>query len=147
MTGRPTKLNEETQARIVQGIMLGGTYELSAKYGGVSYNTFNEWMKRGAAENARRVSPSVKEHTAKWNNEQPFVEFYEAIKEAEGEAAILWLAKIEKAAIDHWQAAAWKLERRYPNDYGRQVQDLHVMGKEEEPIIIKVLKGVSVDDL
>ena len=135
-TGRPTKLTEETQTKIVQGIKLGATYELAAQYGGISYNTFNEWMKRGDAEIKRRSGPNVKENTTKWDTEEPFVEFYEAIKETEGEAAILWLAKIEKAATDNWQAAAWKLERRYPNNYGRQVQDVYHTHKNPVPVTL-----------
>ena len=105
---RKSKLTPETQARIVEAIELGATYELAAQYGGVAYNTFNDWMKEGAAAQA-----GVK------------VEFYEAIKAAEGNAVTGWLRKIEAAATDgNWQAAAWKLERRYPRDYGRTVQDV-----------------------
>lgn len=109
---RPTKLTPQVQQRIVQAIALGSTYELAAGYGGIAYNTFNEWMKAGAAAKSGR-----------------FLEFYEAVKEAEGAAAVGWLAKIEKAANDGaWQAAAWKLERRYPQSYGRQVHE--VQGKD-----------------
>lgn len=104
---RPTKLTPDAHKRIVQAIQLGATYELAAQYGGVAYNTFNEWMKAGA---------EVKSG--------PFRELYEAVKEAEGKGAIGWLAKIEAAANDgSWQAAAWKLERRYPHEYGRTVVD------------------------
>lgn len=131
--GRPSKLTADTQERIAQGISLGATYELAAQYGGVSYNTFNEWMKRGKIEAERREKNSVKEGTVKWDNEQPYLEFYETIKEAEINAVIKWLAKIEKAASGGtWSAAAWKLERRYPHDYGRSVKE--VTGKDGEPI-------------
>jgi cell wall assembly regulator SMI1 len=41
---------------------------------------------------------------------------------AEGQAVIRWLEQIEHAAMQgNWQAAAWKLERRYPDQYGRHV--------------------------
>lgn len=110
--GRPSKLTPDTQKRICDAIRVGATYELAAQYGRVTYNTFNEWMKRGEAARSGR-----------------FFEFYEAVKSAEGEAAIKWLAVIDKAAADSWQAAAWKLERRYPNDYGRTVQDVKHSGE------------------
>lgn len=91
----------------MQAIQLGATYALAAQYGGVTYETFNNWMNKGEAARSG-----------------VYFQFFNAIKEAEGKGAIGWLAKIEKAANDgSWQAAAWKLERRYPEQYGRQVKD------------------------
>ena len=55
----------------------------------------------------------------------PLAEFHARLTEAEGRAAIGWLAKIEKVANEgDWKAAAWKLERRYPETYGRTFQKL-----------------------
>lgn len=94
--GRTSKFTPETVQKIKQAIELGATYELAAAYGGIAASTFYEWM-----------------------NAKP--EFSESIKSSEGLAAVKWLAKIEQAATDgNWQAAAWKLERRYPDSYGRQ---------------------------
>lgn len=119
--GRPTKLTPETQKRIVDGIRMGATYELAAQYGGVSYDTFNNWIKAGV--DAKSGS---------------YFEFFNAVKRAEGEAAIGWLAKIEKAANDgEWQAAAWKLERRYPQNYGRHVQE--IQGKDGSQLTLRVV--------
>ena len=104
---RPTELTPEVHRLIVQGILLGATYELAAGYGGVTYDTFNNWMKRG-----KREKSGI------------FFELFKAVEQAKGKAAIQWLAKIEAAANDGaWQAAAWKLERRYPGEYGRTVID------------------------
>lgn len=108
---RPTKLNPTTQERICQAIRVGATYQLAAQYGGVTYKTFNEWMKAG--EDAQKGI---------------YREFCEAVKKAEADAAMRWLALIDQAATMQWQAAAWKLERRYPEDYGRQVKDTRLSG-------------------
>lgn len=103
--GVPTKRTPENLQKIVQAIKLGATYELAAAYAGMHYDTFNEWRK-----------------------DDP--DFSEAIKQAEGQAAVLLLAKIEQAATDgNWQAAAWKLERRYPKMYGRTVQEQEHSGE------------------
>jgi len=107
MAGRKTKLTPETQARIVDAIKVGSTYEIAAAYGGIAYNTLNEWLKAGEA-----ATVGI------------FRDFYEAVKKAEGEAAVQWLTVIEKASTEQWQAAAWKLERRYPQQYGKQVQEV-----------------------
>lgn len=105
---RPTKLTQEVKKRIVAAIKQGATYELSSQYGGIHYDTFNRWMKQGQEE-----------------TEGEFCQFYEAIKKAEGEAVVGWLRKIEASARDgNWQAAAWKLERRYPKDYGKQLHEI-----------------------
>lgn len=121
---RPSKLTPEAQAHIVRAIELGATYELAAGYGGISYDTFNAWMKRGekAASGMYR-------------------QFYEAVKGAESRAAVRWLARIDLA--DTWQAAAWKLERRYPRDYGRRVWE-HT-GADGGPIQLAI-NGVILDD-
>lgn len=131
---RPSKLTADVQDRIVEALKLGATFELAAQYGGVSYHSFNLWRKRGAAELERvanaRKNASIRE------SERPYVEFYEATKKAEGEAAVAWLERIEQAARDGaWQAAAWKLERRYPQQYGRTVTE-HQGGDPERPIPI-----------
>lgn len=109
---RPEKLTPEVQKAIVTAIELGATYDLAARYAGITYQTFCNWMT--AAETAK---------TGK------FVEFAEGVAEAEGRAVVGWLEKIEQAAGNgNWQAAAWKLERRYPHSYGRQVQELQHSG-------------------
>lgn len=109
---RPTKYTPETVAKIVEAIKIGATYELAAGYAGISYETFNTWMK---------AKP----------------QFSEQVKKAEGVAAMVWLAKIEKAASEgEWQAAAWKLERRYPRQYGRNVTQMELTGKDGGPIAV-----------
>lgn len=110
---RRSKYTPDVVKRLTDAIRLGATYELACGYAGISFETFNEW---------RKAKP----------------EFSEAVKEAEGGAAVGWLARIEQAAKDGtWQAAAWKLERRYPQDYGRTVQE-HV-GKDGEPLVLGLL--------
>lgn len=134
MTGRPTALTPEVHDRIVSAVRMGATYALAAMYGGVTYETLNNWRNRGAAELERIEGGKGRKVRKK---EAPFVHFFNAIKEAEGAAAVGWLAKIEKAASDgNWQAAAWKLERRYPSDYGRKVTELTGEGGGE--VVIRV---------
>ena len=120
--GRPSKLTAESQKRITDAIRVGATYELAAQYGGVAYNTFNEWMKAGAAASSGKLR-----------------EFYDAVKGAEGDAAIKWLAVIDKAALEQWQAAAWKLERRYPREYGRQIVQNEVSGPDGGELRVVVM--------
>ena len=94
---RPTKYTPETAKKITDAIRVGATHKLACDYAGIDEGTLANWRKR-------------------------YSDFSDAIKEAEGGAVVKWLALIDKAAQDGtWQAAAWKLERRYPREYGRQV--------------------------
>lgn len=119
---RPSKLTPDVQDRIVEALKLGATFELAAQYGGISYHAFNMWRKRGAAELERVANARTRSSIRA--SERPFVEFFEVTKKAEAEAAVTWLDRIEQAAKGGvWQAAAWKLERRYPQQYGRTVTE------------------------
>lgn len=119
--GRPTKLTPETVTKLTTAIKAGATYVLACKYAGISYPTFTLWQRMAEAEIERRQNPRVKEGTQEWTTGEEFIAFLTAVQKAEAEAALTWLLRIETATIDHWQAAAWKLERRYPHDYGRTV--------------------------
>lgn len=84
---------------------MGLTHELAAAYGGVSDDSFMRWRKNNAA-------------------------FADLIREAEAQAAFVWLSSIELAARQgEWTAAAWKLERRFPNGYGKRLPDLAADGE------------------
>ena len=121
--GRPSKFTPEVRNRILTAIRNGNTYEASAHYGGVSYDTLREWIKRGQEETAGEFS-----------------EFFEAIKSAEAKAEVESVALIRQAAQEgQWQAAAWFLERRKPSEWGRK--DRHeVSGINGEAIKHEVTK-------
>ena len=90
--------------KLEQAILIGATYDLAAKYAGISEKTFKHW--RDKAETAAEGTP--------------LAQLRERLRQAEGRAAIGWLAKIERVANEgDWKACAWKLERRYPETYGR----------------------------
>ena len=122
MAGRPTKFTPETRTRVLDAIALGATYELAASYGGISYELFRQWMARGRglSEKQEKARKSRKLSDA----DAEFLAFFEDVTRAENEAVIKWLEKIELAASgSDWRAAAWKLERRYPQAYGRSVTE------------------------
>ncbi len=116
--GAPTKFTHKTREKIINAVKIGATYELAALYAGISYDSFNNWMKQG-----------------KKDKQGEYFDFFNSVKEAEGFGAVMWLTKIEKAASSgNWQAAAWKLERRYPNQYGKSVQAHEIYGKDGKAI-------------
>jgi hypothetical protein len=63
-----------------------------------------------------------------------YVEFLEAVKKAEAEAEALRVSRISKAGKEgNWQADAWYLERRYPERWGKRIQQ-EVTGKDGGPL-------------
>jgi transposase len=102
----PKALNESTRVRILAAIRKGMTLARAAECGGVSFETYRKWRKRGEA------------------GEEPFCAFFAEVKEAERDAEEELLLRIREHSIETWQAAAWLLERRYPHRYGPPKQRL-----------------------
>lgn len=96
MAGRPSKYTPEYTEKILEAIRLGAPLTHACNYAGVHFDTFNEW---------RKLYP----------------EFSEQVKTAEGAMIKTCLEQIDTAATNgNWQAAAWRLERRYPHEFGRR---------------------------
>ena len=82
------------------------------------------------------------------------IEFVESTKKAEAEAICRNVAVINVAARTQWQASAWYLERRYPDDYGRKDKvDANInmktekkMTEEEKKNLVESLKMVINKD-
>jgi hypothetical protein len=96
-----TKLSPELQEKILLHLRLGAYVETAAACAGIHKDTFYEWMKKGARGMA------------------PYAAFAAAVNKAVAESESRDLATILKAAQSEWQAAAWRLERRFPETYGR----------------------------
>jgi hypothetical protein len=116
---------------------MGATLEHACGYAGITYQTLRNWLTRGEAE-ATRLAETPKARPRQ--SEGEFFALFEAVKKAEGDAVMTWLLRIEAAASKSWQAAAWKLERRYPEQYGRQVQDVKHSGKIDGPPAVQVFR-------
>lgn len=105
--GRPTKLNDQTHEAIVTAVRNGNYVETAAQAAGIDPATFYRWMERGEADIENDVA-------------SPFREFCEAVEKAKAESEKIDLDLIAKAAGEgNWQAAAWRLERRFKDKWGR----------------------------
>jgi transposase len=112
--GQPLKLIKPgVKEKLLAAIAKGASYKISCGYAGISYQTLRRWMKYGEAI-SDLFEEQIEEHKDKL-----YFELYCDVKRVESYAALKWLEKIDKASEFHWQAAAWKLERRHPDDYGR----------------------------
>jgi transposase len=119
--GRPSKLTEDVQNRILRAVQAGNWLETASAYAGVDASTVRRWIAKGEADDA----------------EEPYRSFCAAIKQARAEAEIRAVALIQKAAQDGtWQASAWYLERSHPDRWGRK--RLEITGADSQPVRVEV---------
>ena len=76
---------------------------------GISERTFYKWLNEPKSENQ--------------------IQFGQSLKNAESEFKAALRSRIMRASDDSWQAAAWMLERLYPDEYGKKVIDANVKGE------------------
>lgn len=100
---RRTKYTPERRDIIIEGVRTGLTYRLAAAGAGIHQDTITDWKAKHA-------------------------DFSERLLVAEAEAAQAAMDRIKTASKDDWRAAAWILEHRHPEDYGKQVvnQDINL---------------------
>jgi transposase len=101
--GRPIKLTPELQRQIVMAVESGNYIETAAAYAGVDKTTVYDWMRRGAR-----------------GDRPEFVAFSHAMQKALAASEMRDLDIIGNAAHENWQAAAWRLERKFPERWGRK---------------------------
>lgn len=102
--GRKSKLTPETREKMLSLIRTGGYFEDACKVAGIDSSTFRRWMQKGAAQTRGKYRT-----------------FRTEVKKAEAEAKTRFIANIDKAAgAGTWQASAWMLERRWPEQFARR---------------------------
>jgi hypothetical protein len=89
---RQNKLTPDIREAVVTVLRAGNTRKAAAAYAGVDETTFYRWVDRDAT-------------------------FASAVRKAEADAQVRNVALIQRAAESTWQAAAWWLERRFPEDF------------------------------
>ncbi len=116
--GRSPKWGPEVKDGILEMIEEGNTQRCAFTAYGVPEQTFYSWMEKS--------------------------EFSEQVKKAEGKSQASLVKIIKTTAKRNWFAAAWLLERKWPNEYGLQHR---LVGDPGQPIPIKIIppnEGVSV---
>lgn len=97
----------------------GNYIETASAYAGIDKSTLYDWLKRGEREKQRIKS----DNSAKIKkDEAKFVQFSNAVQKALAESEMRDVSVIGKAAENQWQAAAWRLERKFPEKWGRKFE-------------------------
>ena len=163
--GRPTKFTPEAQQTILGAIRANAYIETASALAGIDKDTFYAWLKKGARESTgrfREFSDAIKKALAvgqmrdlavvdKAANGYDVEKTKTFIKEwvdAKGKKiGNIVETTTEKQREFAWQAAAWRLERRFPHLWGRMerpgIQDLPDGLGQDKPLM--TLKRETID--
>lgn len=123
--GRLLSLTKEVQEKIVECVRSGMHFKHAAAMAGISEKSFLTWMAKGRK----------KEH--------PYESFFLAVEKAKAEDIANNCKHINTAAITQWQAAAWMLERKYPEFYGRETWRIKQLEEELTQLRKLIEKALS----
>lgn len=156
--GRPIELTQAILDRVKQVLPVVLYLETVADYIGISRISFRGWLKRGAREIKRLEKSKRNKPLAK---EAIFVDFFNVVKSSIAEGEVFGAGVIKRAATPvknedgeiiqkgQWQAAAWLLERRFPERWAEKQKLEHGNpGDNDSEVVVKVLgPGMSMSDL
>jgi transposase-like protein len=123
---QPRRLSPKVQQTICQAIETGTTLEIAARAAGIGARTLDEWLQHGRYE--LQENPDA---------EGPCADFVRAVSVASAKFEGDCLAIIQDAAPKNWTAAAWLLERKFPERYAK-VDRLRVSGDETNDQPVKI---------
>lgn len=106
--GRKGKLTSELQAEICQLIEKGNYISTACQACGIGSTAYYRWLEQG-----------------KKDEEGIYKGFLEAVNVAEAKAVTANVKVIKTASETSWQAAAWLLERKNPEDWGAKQRTEH----------------------
>ncbi len=113
------KYGKEITHQIAE-LLAGGMGRVdSCDFAGISYETFTVWM---------------------GDKKKP--EFSEAIKKAEMACKQRNIARIQNASKKSWQAAAWWLERKHPEEFALRYK-VEATGKNGGPLVVTPMIDLS----
>src|SRR5262249_49594978 len=117
-TGRPSKLTPELEAELYALLEGSSSRAASCAMLGIHVSTLKGWLKLGRRGDAGRFTGLV-----------------EGVRRAEARFTVEAVRKIQRAGDDNWTALAWLLERRHPDEWGkdsRLIRDLQRQVRELE---------------
>lgn len=125
------KYSEELVVEIVKLVESGASNKDAATLSGITEETFYNWQR-----------PKSKSGEA---NPDYHPELSESLKKAETKRKVAMVNRILTAATKNWQAAAWYLERRYNDEYGRV--DKHEVSLNPQNEIKKMISRINNNEV
>lgn len=137
--GRPTKLTKARTDKMVEAIQMGTPISMACLQAKISYQTHRNWYLKGQAvreridafgieleEQLAPLSPADRAQVIETidisDTDKRYLDYFDKIKGAEGDAGELFLATIFNAAVDDPTWAAWMLQHRFPEDFATKIR-------------------------
>lgn len=115
--GRPLKYSPEILLRTKELIELGMNYQDVCDSLGITRETFSQWRKK-------------------------YSDFSDTVRIANAKVKEISLKSLRVGEMKDWKAAAWRLERRWPEEY-REKKEIEI---KEQPILIDDIMGDINDE-
>lgn len=112
---KPPSVDDENVRRLIVALAAGHYMERAIRLAGINRNTVYGWIADGRAERQR-----LEEGLVPSKRGSAYLEILETIERAKEQAAARAMRAINDAFDNHWQAAAWYLERTDPDNFGRR---------------------------
>jgi hypothetical protein len=113
---RRSKLRDRViREKILMNVRAGTTFETAARVAGIGQSTLHLWRQKGC-EASEKLGKAVRLGPT----DRLYLEFLEQVHEAEEMAIADRVGLMAIHAKNNWQAAAWFLERRRPEEFGRK---------------------------
>lgn len=163
----PKAVGKDTRERLLLALGEGLSFQKVAAYAGITYQILHDWM-RHAEEQAMEFYAEWQRRGYLPSEEVPFwVQFFLDVKEAEVKGELESLKVIRKSALgkhertEHkrffkdgkmtgeqvttktampqWTAAAWLLEHKYPERYGRKhLEEREALPEGMDPKVLRL---------
>lgn len=137
--GRPSLFTPERVERLLTGLSQVGFKDAAARMAGINPRTLYDWLDLGKKEledgaDGERAIVNLEEVEATANSDEPIAPIYEpcvtfaqlvhAVGLVQATTEARASVAIQEAFSHSWQAAAWYLERAFPERWGRATKQV-----------------------
>lgn len=106
---KPLFKDEATKERLINAIRRGLPIKYACSCAGVGEGTFYKWKQQLGDSSSRGNCKEIRE-------------LFESIEKAKADFIDSQVGNIATAGQKSWQASAWLLERRFPDDFGSKAE-------------------------
>lgn len=108
--GRRSKLNDETEKRILEAVELGASLDAAAAYADITPRTLQQWLERGRAEADRidagiTAAQRIEQGLPTASRERPFAQLVRGVEKAAGMNETRVLSHVMEAVAGGWVKA------------------------------------------